>query len=190
MTFGDIGLSRREVAIMTTDDMRRVLARMAHEIIERSRGRRDFFFIGVISRGQHIARRLARNILDFEGWEPKVGSVEPLLYRDDSGNDFVRPVRPTSVPFDVMGNRIILVDDVIYTGRTARASMEALFAFGRPSGVWLAVLIDRGHRELPIRPDFVGKNLPTAHSESVRVRVSEDTGRDFVSIIKRDVDGE
>ena len=184
------GLARRvaaihdEIAILAAEDIRRALARIAHEALEQNRGSQDLVLVGVQTRGVHLARRLAANVENFEGFTPPVGSLDPRLYRDDPQKAASQPVHPTDIPVDIDDRPVILVDDVLYTGRTTRAAIEALFDFGRPSSIQLAVLIDRGHRELPIRPDFVGKNVPTSHSERVRVRLTEVDGVDSVHLIR------
>src|SRR3712207_2637416 len=156
---------------MDADDVHRALWRMAHEILERNHGTADVALVGLQTGGVPIARRLANNLEEIDGSEiPPVGTLDVALHRDDIG---VRPVVPeavTDIQFDVDGMIIVLVDDVLFTGRTIRAALDALHHYGRPRAVQLAVMVDRGHRELPIRPDYVGKNLPTRADESVSVR--------------------
>ena len=169
--------------IMDPAQMARSLARITHEIIEKNGGLDDVCLIGIKSRGIPMAWRLAENAYHFEGVEIPVGYVDISLYRDDLSEIIEVPEASGSqFPTEVTGKTIILVDDVIFTGRTARAAIEAVFAQGRPKKLQLAVLIDRGHRELPIKPDYVGKNVPTSHDEFVRVQVSEVDGTDSVLI--------
>lgn len=172
--------------ILDEDGIRRALVRMAHEIIERNRGVAGLGLVGVHTRGIPLAQRLAREIGRIEGVTPPVGTLDITLYRDDLSTIARHPVvKETKVPFAVEGCRIVLVDDVIYTGRTVRAALDALIDLGRPRAIQLAVLIDRGHRELPIRPDYVGKNVPTSHREIVSVRLWETDGEERVVILER-----
>lgn len=171
--------------VMDGDRMARTLARMAHEIVERNRSLEDVAFVGVRTRGVPIARRLAEHVEKIAGVAAPVGILDITLYRDDLSRHAVGPqplVRRTDIPFSIDGRRILLVDDVLYTGRTVRAALDALVDFGRPRAIQLVVLVDRGHRELPIKADYVGKNLPTAPAESVQVRLSEIDGVDEVAI--------
>jgi pyrimidine operon attenuation protein/uracil phosphoribosyltransferase len=164
-------------------NLRRALTRIAHEIVERNEGADDVILVGMYTRGVVLARRLAAAIESFEGVEVPVGTLDPSFFRDDIGLRAVHPLGPTEVPTDVTGKVVVLVDDVLYTGRTARAALDALVDIGRPRSVQLAVLVDRGHRELPIRADYVGKNLPTKTAEDVRVCLEEtDGGVDAVEI--------
>ncbi|MGE3841625.1 MAG: bifunctional pyr operon transcriptional regulator/uracil phosphoribosyltransferase PyrR [Vicinamibacterales bacterium] len=163
----------------------RTLVRMAHEIVERNRGLEDLAFIGVRTRGVPIARRLAAAVREISGVEPPVGTLDITLYRDDLMRHPVGPqpvVHRTDVLFSIDARRILLVDDVLYTGRTVRAALDALIDFGRPRSIQLVVLVDRGHRELPIKADYVGKNLPTSPQESVQVRLMETDGVDEVIV--------
>ncbi|MBI2168280.1 MAG: bifunctional pyr operon transcriptional regulator/uracil phosphoribosyltransferase PyrR [Actinobacteria bacterium] len=157
-------------------DLRRALARIAHEIDERNHGSAAIVLVGLYTRGVALARRIAAAIADFEGIEVPVGAIDVSFYRDDLRLRPVEPQGPTEVPVDVSGRVVVIVDDVLYTGRTARAAMEAVMELGRPRAIQFAVLVDRGHRELPIRADYVGKNLPTRHTEDVRVRLEEVDG--------------
>ncbi|HXY93449.1 MAG TPA: bifunctional pyr operon transcriptional regulator/uracil phosphoribosyltransferase PyrR [Acidimicrobiia bacterium] len=162
--------------VLDADDLRRAHTRIAHEIVERNHGADRVVLVGLYTRGLAIARRLARAIEGFEGVAVPVGALDVAFYRDDIGLRSVQPLGPTEIPVDVTGKVVVLVDDVLYTGRTVRAALDALTELGRPSSVQLAILVDRGHRELPIRPDFVGKNLPTRVGEDVRVRLEEVDG--------------
>jgi pyrimidine operon attenuation protein/uracil phosphoribosyltransferase len=164
-------------------NLRRALTRISHEIVERNQGADDLVLVGMYTRGVVLAHRLAAAIKDFEGVEIPVGTLDPSFFRDDIGMRAVNPLGPTEVPTDVTGRVVVLVDDVLYTGRTVRAALDALVDIGRPRSVQLAVLVDRGHRELPIRADYVGKNLPTKTVEDVRVCLEEtDGGVDAVEI--------
>jgi pyrimidine operon attenuation protein/uracil phosphoribosyltransferase len=164
--------------ILGPDDVRRALARIAHEIVEREPGD-AVVLVGIADRGDHLALRLAREIERIEDRQLPVGVLDITFYRDDIGMSAEAPeVHETRIPFDVTGRTVVLVDDVLFTGRTIRAAMDALTDLGRPSRIRLAVLVDRGHRELPIRADFVGKNVPTRRGDDVRVLVSELDGED------------
>ncbi len=168
--------------VMDPGDVDRALTRMAHEILERNRGTADLLLVGIHTRGVPLAERLATAIERIEGkWTPW-GSLDIGLYRDDLDARPKTELGKTEVPEPVDGATVVLVDDVLYTGRTIRAALDALADLGRPERVQLAVLVDRGHRELPIRPDYVGKNLPTAHDERVTVHVAEIDGADGVEI--------
>ncbi len=169
-----------EKVLLTGDDIRRALTRISHEILEQNRGADDLVLVGIHTRGVHLAQRLADNIEEFEGFAPTVGSLDPRLWRDDPGVASGQTLQPSDIPTEVTGRPVVIVDDVLYTGRTVRAAMEALLDFGRAKRIQLAVLVDRGHRELPIRPDFVGKNIPTARGERVQVRITETDGEDAV----------
>ena len=172
-------------AILTDADLRRALSRIAHEIVEATRGTRDLVLVGLHTRGVPLARRLGTLIEGFEGERVPVGQLDIALYRDDLPRLGVRPhVHRSEIPVDVTDKQVALVDDVLFTGRSIRAAMDALNDFGRPRRILLAVLVDRGHRELPIRPDFVGKNVPTARGEEVQVQLEEIDGRDQVLLVK------
>jgi pyrimidine operon attenuation protein/uracil phosphoribosyltransferase len=170
---------------MDASRLERTLVRVAHEIVERNRGLEDVAFVGVRTRGVPIARRLARSVAEIAGVDPPVGTLDITLYRDDLMRHPVGPqpvVHRTDIPFSIDDRRILLVDDVLYTGRTVRAALDALIDFGRPRTIQLIVLVDRGHRELPIKADYVGKNLPTSLQQSVQVRLAEIDGVDEVVI--------
>jgi pyrimidine operon attenuation protein/uracil phosphoribosyltransferase len=163
--------------------MGRSLARIAHEIVERNRGVDELAFVGIRTRGVPLAQRLANSLRDITSVDVPVGSLDITLYRDDLMRHPVGPqplVRLTDIPFSIDDRKILLVDDVLFTGRTIRAALDALIDFGRPRVIQLVVMVDRGHRELPIKADYVGKNLPTALTQSVRVRLEEIDGRDEV----------
>jgi len=169
------------VTVMDADAMRRAITRIAHEVLERNKGTEALALIGIRSRGVHIADRIAAAVQAIEGVEGPRGIVDITLYRDDlSRGDQTPQVRGTEILFGVEGRKIVLIDDVLYTGRTIRAAMDALMDFGRPENIQLAVMIDRGHRELPIRADYVGKNLPTSRHQQVQVRIVEMDGVDDV----------
>ena len=169
--------------IMTADEIRRAVVRISHEIVEKQAGTDGLVLVGIQRRGVPLARRLADAIGAFEGVTPAVGALDITFYRYDRGRLGPHPVvKGTDVPFPIEGATVVLVDDVLYTGRTIRAAMDALREFGRPSAIRLAVLVDRGHRELPIRADHVGKNVPTSRDEVVRVHVAELDGDDAVDI--------
>lgn len=171
--------------VIDADRMARTLSRMAHEIVERNRGLEDLALVGIRARGVPIAERLARQLRDIAAVEVPTGSLDITLYRDDLMRHAIGPqpvLRRTEIPFSIDEKVILLVDDVLYTGRTIRAALDALIDFGRPRAIQLVVLIDRGHRELPIRADYVGRNLPTSRQQSVHVRLQEIDGRDEVEV--------
>ncbi|MBI2860290.1 MAG: bifunctional pyr operon transcriptional regulator/uracil phosphoribosyltransferase PyrR [Chloroflexi bacterium] len=169
--------------IMTAEDIRRTLNRIAHEIVERNRELELLVLVGMRTRGVPLARRLAANIASFEGISVPVGALDFSRYRDDLALQEGRPfVQGTDIPADIAGRSIVLVDDVLYTGRSARAAMDAVIDLGRPRLIQLAVLVDRGHREMPIRPDYAGKNIPSSRDEDIRVRLVETDGIDEVAI--------
>lgn len=176
---------REQKQILGADDIRRALVRIAHEIDERNGGLRDVVLVGIRRRGVPLAERIAAAIADFEGVQVPIGQLDITLYRDDLRLRGPAPlVRKTSIDHDLTGKVVVLVDDVLYTGRTVRAALDAIADLGRPERIQLAVLIDRGHRELPIRADFVGKNVPTSRSERVEVHLSETEGVDEVVITR------
>jgi pyrimidine operon attenuation protein/uracil phosphoribosyltransferase len=171
--------------VMDADRMGRSLARIAHEILERNRGVEELALVGIRTRGVPIAKRLASAIREITGHTIPTGALDITLYRDDLMRHAVGPqplIRRTEIPFSIDDKRILLVDDVLYTGRTIRAALDALIDFGRPKAIQLVVLVDRGHRELPIKADYVGKNLPTSLAQSVQVRLTEVDGHDQVEI--------
>ena len=155
--------------VMSASDVQRAITRMAHEIVERNHGLAEVVLIGLQTGGVPLAHRLADALEQIEGNRPEVGTLDVALHRDDIGLRPVLPEAVTSIPFDLSGAIVVLVDDVLFTGRTIRAALDAVTSFGRPRAVQLAVMVDRGHRELPIRPDYVGKNLPTRRDEVVDV---------------------
>jgi pyrimidine operon attenuation protein/uracil phosphoribosyltransferase len=180
---------QQDVTILDSEGMRRALTRIAHEILERNGGTEGLMLAGVLTRGVPIARRIADLIHQFEGVRVPVAELDTTPFRDDRGHapgieDVESGVRDNGL--DVRGQRIVLVDDVFYTGRTVRAAVDALMHRGRPANIQLAVLVDRGHRELPIRADYVGKNVPTSHAERVQVRLVETDGVDEIVIQKAD----
>ena len=171
--------------LMDGPAMNRALTRIAHEILERNGGCEGLCLVGIRRRGEPLARSIAAKIEQIEGQSVPVGTLDITLYRDDlsaAGNDGMPRLNETLVPFSITGQKVVLVDDVLFTGRTARAAIDALFQMGRPALIQLAILIDRGHRELPIRADFVGKNVPTSRSEMIAVRVPEIDGDTAVEI--------
>ena len=175
--------------IMTADEIRRATIRLSHEIVEKQAGTEGLLLIGIQRRGVPLARRIAAAIAENEGAEIPVGALDITFYRDDLSMVAQQPVvKGTELPSGLDGKTVILVDDVLYTGRTIRAAMDALVDFGRPQAIRLAVLVDRGHRELPIRADHVGKNVPTSREESVRVHLEETDGTDEVEIERLPVD--
>jgi pyrimidine operon attenuation protein/uracil phosphoribosyltransferase len=169
--------------VLDSRDIARALTRISHEILERNKGSHDLVLLGIPSRGVHLAQRIAARIAEVEGAEIPVGSLDITMYRDDLRMRPARALAPTEIPAGgIDGKIVVLVDDVLYSGRTIRAALDAMNDIGRPQSVRLAVLVDRGHRELPIRADFVGKNLPTSTGEKVAVRLAEYDGEDAVTI--------
>jgi pyrimidine operon attenuation protein/uracil phosphoribosyltransferase len=169
--------------VLDDADIARATRRIAHEIVEKAKGGTDLILLGIPTRGVHLARRIAAHIREIEGIEVPCGALDITLYRDDLRLRQVRALEATSVPAEgIDGRTVVLVDDVLYSGRTIRAALDAVLDLGRPAAIRLAVLIDRGHRELPIRPDFIGKNLPTAAAERVSVGLVEVDGQDSVEI--------
>ena len=177
----------REKALILNDiDIERILKRISHEIIERNKGSNNLVFIGIQKRGVPLAERIARNIFELENNRFKVGKLDITFYRDDLSKRAKPKVEITDIPFKIDGRDVILVDDVLFTGRTVRASLDALMDLGRPKTIQLVVLIDRGHRELPIRADYAGKNIPTALNEFIEVKLVEIDGKDSVAICESD----
>lgn len=170
--------------IMDENAMTRAIARISYEILERNKGAESLCFIGVLSRGAYLAKRISDKLGELEGVAPETGILDITDYRDDGRAS--RGEDRTDIPFDVRDKRVVIVDDVIFTGRSARAAMDAVTKCGRPRSIQLAALVDRGHRELPIRPDYVGKNVPTSRDEAVRVMVKEIDGSDMVVILERE----
>jgi pyrimidine operon attenuation protein / uracil phosphoribosyltransferase len=169
--------------LLEPDDMRRAITRIAHEILERNKGAMNLAIVGIHTRGIPLAKRIAQRVSELEGIDIPSGKLDITLYRDDLSEVGLQPiVRQTEVPFDISSRRIVMVDDVFFTGRTARAGLDALIDLGRPGSIQLAVLIDRGHRELPIRADYVGKNIPTSKQEVVKVKLEETDGEDAVEL--------
>ena len=171
--------------VMEAEGIRRALVRIAHEIVERNRGVGGLALVGIRRRGVPLAQRLARSLLEITGRDVPTGSLDITLYRDDLMRHAVGPqpvLRRTEIPFSIDDRRILLVDDVLYTGRTIRAALDALIDFGRPRSIQLVVMVDRGHRELPIKADYVGRNVPTAARQSVQVKLAEEDGVDEVAI--------
>ena len=173
---------REKAQVLDDAALDRALTRIAHEILERNSGAKDLAFVGLRTRGVTLAQRLSQKIARIDGAQLPVGTLDISLYRDDLDMRGAPVVRGTDIPFSIKEKTVVLVDDVLFTGRTIRAALDAIIDLGRPRMVQLAILIDRGHRELPIRPDFVGKNLPTSSRESVAVRLREHDGEDRVVI--------
>jgi pyrimidine operon attenuation protein/uracil phosphoribosyltransferase len=180
---------QEKTVVMGESEVKRALVRIAHEILERNKGVDNLTFIGIRTRGVFLAKRLSQEIFKIEQVEIPVGVLDITLYRDDLSQVSRQPlIIKTEIPFDVSHKKIILVDDVLYTGRTIRAAMDAIVDLGRPQVIQLAVLIDRGHRELPIRADYIGKNIPTSKKEIVKVKLTEVDGEDHVGIAIKDIE--
>jgi pyrimidine operon attenuation protein/uracil phosphoribosyltransferase len=178
------GIILTKKTVMTPEDMRRTLARIAHEIIERNKVLGRLVLIGMHTRGVPLAERLAANIASYESLSIPVGALDISLYRDDLASLELKPiVQRSDIPVNIDGKSVVLVDDVLFTGRSIRAAMDALMDFGRPRDIQLAVLIDRGHRELPVRADYIGKNIPSSRDEEIQVQLEETDGVDEVTII-------
>lgn len=180
---------RIKATVMDGVAISRAITRIAHEILESNRGASNLALVGIVTRGAALAEILAKQISDIEGAEVPVGTLDISFYRDDLATRMNPEVHKTDIPFDVEGRDVILIDDVLFTGRTIRSAMDAIMDYGRPKSIQLAVLVDRGHRELPIRADFVGKNVPSSGKERVTVRLAALDGRDAVEIFER-ADGE
>lgn len=171
--------------LMDANSIQRTLKRISHEIIERNEDLADVVLVGIKTRGEYLAQRLSENIQQIEGYQLPLEVLDITFYRDDLSQKFTTPeVKGVAFQSDLNNKKVVIVDDVLYTGRTVRAAMDAILSSARPSHIQLAVLVDRGHRELPIRPDFVGKNIPTSKTEHVKVEVSERDGQDQVLVIK------
>jgi pyrimidine operon attenuation protein/uracil phosphoribosyltransferase len=171
---------------MSSDDVRRAIVRIAHEIVEQNHGSHDLILVGMRTRGVPLAERIAATIRDFENADVPVGALDIALYRDDlPARGTTVEIKPSDLPEDIAGKRVVLVDDVLYTGRSIRAALDALIDYGRPERIQLAVLVDRGHRELPIRADYVGKNIPTSGDDDVLVQLDETDGIDQVLVSER-----
>lgn len=171
-----------KAVIMDEAAVSRAMTRIAHEILERNEGCDNLAIVGIVTRGDLLAKELVDRIKEIEGVDVPLGSLDISFYRDDFLTHFSPEVHATNIPFDVDGKRIVLVDDILYTGRTIRCALDAIMDLGRPARIELAVLVDRGHRELPICPDFVGKNVPSSHEENVRLYLKEVDGRTAVEI--------
>ncbi|WP_302961848.1 bifunctional pyr operon transcriptional regulator/uracil phosphoribosyltransferase PyrR [uncultured Adlercreutzia sp.] len=169
---------------MDADEIERAVTRIAHQILEANKGAENLALVGIVTRGDLLAKMLAQKIQEIEGVEVPLGKLDISFYRDDFATHFAPEVHSTDIPFDIDGKTVVLVDDVLYTGRTIRAALDALMDIGRPAAVQLAVLVDRGHRELPIRADFVGKNVPSASDENVRLFLEEVDGVSAVEILE------
>ncbi|MFA4990055.1 MAG: bifunctional pyr operon transcriptional regulator/uracil phosphoribosyltransferase PyrR [Candidatus Omnitrophota bacterium] len=177
---------KEKAKILDKDAITRAIMRIAHEIVERNKGIDNLCLVGIRNRGVYLAQRLAVCIKNIEGQDVLTGALDITLYRDDLALASGQPlVRKTEIDFDINAKNLVLVDDVLYTGRTVRAALDALVDFGRPKSIQLAVLVDRGHRELPVRADYAGKNIPTSKDETVAVRLEETEGRDEVVIVEK-----
>ncbi|MDO8964842.1 MAG: bifunctional pyr operon transcriptional regulator/uracil phosphoribosyltransferase PyrR [Coriobacteriia bacterium] len=179
---------RTKAVVMDATAVDRALTRIAHELLESNKGADGLALAGIVTRGAVLARRLAERIKEIEGTDVPVGTVDISFYRDDVATRLNPEVHRTDIPFDPSGHCVVLVDDVLFTGRTIRAAMDAVMDYGRPACIRLAVLVDRGHRELPIRADYVGKNVPTSGRERVKVKLAETDGEDSVFILEQDGD--
>lgn len=179
-------MAKEEILIMDAATMQRSLTRVTHEILERNGGTENLILVGIRTRGIYLAERIAQNIKKFENVEVPVGELDITLYRDDQ--HFTKDQEPvlnhTNIPFSIEGKNVVLVDDVLFTARTIRAGMDAIMDIGRPKRITVAVLVDRGHRELPIKADYVGKNIPTSTSEQISVRITEVDEQEKVTLIK------
>ncbi len=178
---------KEKAKILDKDAIARAVTRIAHEIVEKNKGTQGLCLVGIRNRGVYLAQRLAACIKNIEGGDVPTGALDITLYRDDLALASGQPlVRKTEIDFDINNKNLVLVDDVLYTGRTIRAALDALIDFGRPKSIQLAVLVDRGHRELPVRADYAGKNIPTSKEERVEVRLQEADGADEVVIIEKE----
>ena len=184
MIAGEKKAHQQEKLVMDSNDVARALTRIAHEILERNKGTQDLALVGIRTGGVHLAHRLAKRIRDIERTDVPIGELDITLYRDDLAVRKDQPVlRKTTIPFNISGLKVVLVDDVLFTGRTIRAAMAGLIDLGRPAEIQLAVLVDRGHRQLPIKASYIGKNLPTSREENVRVFLEEEGEDDRVAIL-------
>ena len=181
---------RTKATVMDGEAISRAVTRIAHEILEANKGAKNLAFVGIVTRGAVLAETLARQVGEIEGAEVPVGTLDISFYRDDLATRLSPEVHRTDIPFDVEGRDVILVDDVLFTGRTIRSAMDAIMDYGRPCSIQLAVLVDRGHRELPIRADYVGKNVPSSSKERVKVYFESVDGHDSVEILERFEGGE
>jgi pyrimidine operon attenuation protein/uracil phosphoribosyltransferase len=177
-------MSSVETVILDSEAIKRAVTRITHEILEKNKGGENIVLIGIRTGGDHLAQMIRQRLVDIEGVEVPQGAVDVTMYRDDISSGAVRPTGKTDIPFALDGCHVILVDEVLYTGRTIRAAMDALMDIGRPSSIQLAVLVDRGHRELPIRADYVGRNVPSARDEKIVVSFEEDQAPLEVRLIK------
>jgi pyrimidine operon attenuation protein / uracil phosphoribosyltransferase len=176
----------KERLILDSEGVQRAIIRIAHEILERNHGTNDLILVGIRTRGVYLAERLQQQIKIIENTEVSLGMLDITLYRDDLGEIGARPeIKETQLPEDITGKVVVLVDDVLYSGRTVRAALDALIDFGRPRAIQLAVLVDRGHRELPIKADYIGKNIPTSREEEVVLRLKEKDGKDEAVVVER-----
>lgn len=173
-----------EVVIFNASDIERSLKRLTHELIEHNQGVDDVVILGIVTRGKNLAERVGKLLQTLEGKTVPVGYIDVTLYRDDTAQTF-KPASESYVPVELTGKKVVLVDDVLYSGRSVRAALDALNGYGRPASVQLMVLLDRGHRELPIRPDYVGKNIPTSKQERVNVQLQEVDGQDQVLLLRK-----
>jgi pyrimidine operon attenuation protein/uracil phosphoribosyltransferase len=178
---------KEKALILNEIDIERVLKRISHEILEKNKGSGNLVFIGIQKRGVPLAARIAKNIDELEGYTSEIGKLDITFYRDDIAKKINPEVEKTDLPFDVDDMDVILVDDVLFTGRTVRAALDAIIDFGRPRTIQLVVLVDRGHRQLPIRADYVGKNIPTALNETILVQLTETDGKDRVTICESEM---
>ncbi len=184
MIAGEKKAHQQEKLVMDSNDVARALTRIAHEILERNKGTQDLALVGIRTGGVHLAHRLAKRIRDIERTDVPIGELDITLYRDDLAVRKDQPVlRKTTIPFSISDLKVVLVDDVLFTGRTIRAAMDGLIDLGRPAEIQLAVLVDRGHRQLPIKASYIGKNLPTSREENVRVFLEEEGEDDRVAIL-------
>lgn len=181
---------RTKAEVMDSTAVERAVTRIAHEVLEANKGAGGVALVGIVTRGSVLAQRLAERLGGIESAEVPVGTLDISFYRDDVGSALHPEVHRSDIPFDPTGRTVVLVDDVLFTGRTIRAAMDAIMDYGRPDCIQLAVLVDRGHRELPIRADYVGKNVPTSRKERVKVFLSETDGRDAVEILEETGEGE